>query len=67
LPKHVRPNDEAVPDRSFVHAGLKFCVPHSSKGVKINHEAREGKEFAPENGGTVCHTIVTWQLSRFSL
>ena len=33
----------------------------------INHEAHDGKEFSPENGATVCHTIVTWQLSRFSL
>ena len=49
------PNDEAVRDRSSVHAGPKFGVPHSSKGVKINHEAHEGKEFAPESGATVSH------------
>ena len=27
----------------------------------INHEAHEGKEFAPKDGATGCHTIVTWQ------
>jgi hypothetical protein len=34
---------------------------------EINHEAHEGKEFAAQNGVTVCHTIVTWQFSPFSL
>jgi hypothetical protein len=33
----------------------------------INHEAHQGhKEFSLPIGTTGCHTIVTWQLSRFS-
>ena len=62
------PNDEDARYPSLPRVALKFCVPHSWKGVKINHEAPEGhKEFAREAGATLCHTIVTWQLSRFSL
>ena len=56
------PNDEAF---EIGHLRALFKALGMTKGN--NHEAHEGKEFAPRDGATVCHTIVTWQLSRFSL
>ena len=49
-------------------SGLRQATPGQGLGMTkgINH-GTEGKEFTPENGATVCHTIVTWQLSPFSL
>jgi hypothetical protein len=41
------PNAEDARGPSFARAHLKFCVPPSSRALKINHEDQEGhEEFA---------------------